>query len=286
MLQFIYVQSLHLQWSPDDARRDVFLLYDDYFLWLAADDQILSETSIFPNQENTALPHDHIMFNIHIPTEGKYYLQTMQGHYLIETGSMLIVPPHIYHVAKRIDNDTSPIRRSCFNLEVRRINSHLPDLSPVSSSASTVFSIYTRLKQPTAIKDDFSGLDAVRQLSRVMQEGQVGYYQKAQAILLFLVTEIAVRLHRQLDKFPDSEPSTEFDLPNHANVLSLLRKERIERCVTRYTLSVITLEQIAKDLFVSPRQLSRIFTELYGKNYTEFIIEKRMEFAKFALVCS
>ncbi|NLZ55839.1 MAG: helix-turn-helix transcriptional regulator, partial [Clostridiaceae bacterium] len=42
----------------------------------------------------------------------------------------------------------------------------------------------------------------------------------------------------------------------------------------------------AKDLFVSPRQLSRIFTELYGKNYTEFIIEKRMEFAKFALVCS
>ena len=115
-----YIYNGHLS----DARRDVFCSTTIIFLAGCRRSDTF-RTVYFSNQENTALPHDHIMFNIHIPTEGKY-LQTMQGHYLIETGSMLIVPPHIYHVAKRIDNDTSPIRRSCFNLEVRRINSHLP----------------------------------------------------------------------------------------------------------------------------------------------------------------
>ncbi|NLZ70447.1 MAG: helix-turn-helix transcriptional regulator [Clostridiaceae bacterium] len=267
------------------VRRDIFLLNDDYFLWLATRDDLLSEPAVFvfPSQNRIYSPHDHVIYDIQIPTEGSFYLQTVQGRYLVETGSVLIVPPRIYHVAESIDNYTSPVRYTGFKLAVRRINSILPQLSPTSSSTSTVFSIYDHLEQPIVIKDDFLGLDTVRQLGRIMQEGQIGYYQKAQGTLLYLVTEIAVRLRKQLGEIPEPETSTMFDPFNYVD--DLLRKERLEQHVIHYTTSNISLEKIANDLFLSPRQLSRIFMKLYGKSYKEFILDKRMQIAKFALSC-
>ncbi|URJ37167.1 response regulator [Paenibacillus polymyxa] len=59
-----------------------------------------------------------------------------------------------------------------------------------------------------------------------------------------------------------------------------LNLEEVRRYIDSYYAGPITLEQLAKNFFVSKEYMSKVFKQEYGQNVTDYIVERRMEKAR------
>lgn len=63
-----------------------------------------------------------------------------------------------------------------------------------------------------------------------------------------------------------------------------LNLEEVRRYIDSHFAGPITLEQLAKNFFVSKEYMSKVFKQEYGQNVTDYIVERRMEKAREWLV--
>ena len=197
--------------------------------------------------------HTHSWYELFYVVEGVLHIFTDREEYLVEAGSVFLVPPGEEHYT--VIDETEGAVRYCFQFSVK-IKKETP-----TSSALRRF-LDTREVFPHAVDS------ACHTLIRVLAETVA--LEDAAAVgahLLSLLLACASCVLGERRHTPDVLDDTESN-----------RIYRIENiCHSFFTEKSISLSLLAEELHLSERQVERLFKRQYGCNFHTYITHLRMQ---------
>ncbi len=141
------------------------------------------------------------------------------------------------------------------------------------SKPDRISEVFSRLESSVEVEDDFGGLRCAEEIRTLAIDMVFGAKELIAAQMRTVMVKLAQILNRgvleQLPKKQTLEEERELRLENFFS--AMVKDPNCSKL------------QLADELGVSERQLTRILQELYGKNYHELVLESRMRLAQALL---
>ena len=201
--------------------------------------------------------HAHSYYELMLCHAGAYDLELADGHRLTANREMAyLIPPETYHrTCGTPDAQKLAIRFCCTRL-------------PVSGTVYNAFA--AAMSQPTDIIPLPQPTELLRltgSLQNALQKQGLaqGTYTRVllQELMILLLRELCRSIPEQRSPEPLSEEAT-------------ARRLRVDEYLFRHYAEPITQEDLAKEMHLSKRQLSRILQHLYNTSFRQRLIEIRL----------
>lgn len=219
-------------------------------------------------------PHTHMEYEIHIPISSTYEIVTQTGSRFVMTpGKILIIPPGIYHNSQEIT--TYQKQKQIIKMSFR--------FTILKSSKKNVSILYDKLC--SALPSFATGpimLDSPMDPSFFYS-----LWDEFYETLLFsksMIENCFQRFWICFFRLLLSEEKTSSIVQKEDAILKYNdtqsgRRDKIDYFLDEKRFSPIKKNEIAEQLKISPRQLSRFFKREFGKTFSEFLAEKRIRTA-------
>lgn len=211
-------------------------------------------------------PHEHPFFELYYLLNGERVYFLNGKVFTVKKGDLMIIKPHDLH--STASSDKLRFERILLSFSpafVERGNPHIGEL--LKGGCSRLIKI--PLKDQTEIE---------RLLHQMLEEceTQADYYT---SLVRSLMNELLIRIYR-IEQSLQGQESHEYEHPMHQKVTD------IAQYINSNYDQKITLEQVAKQFYISPSYLSRIFTRLTGFHFREYLQVVRIKEAQKLLVNS
>lgn len=211
-------------------------------------------------------PHDHPFFELYYLLNGeRVYFMDGKVH-TVRKGDMMIIFPHTLHSTASSDN--LKFERILINFSQGFIEEGDFHLAKILQEGTSGLMRIPESEQP----------EIERILSKMLiecEESNPHYTSYVRSLL----NELLILLHR-INLLSQPEDTQDYEHPMHHRV------SEIAQYINENYAMKITLEQIAKQFYISPSYLSRIFKRLTGFHFREYIQVVRIREAQKRLVNS
>lgn len=207
---------------------------------------------------DSTLIHTNNCYELHIITEGSAIIKLDEISTEIHAGEMYLTTPHTPHGFIKSLSESS--QAYVINFFVKE-----------NSNNSPISNWLLKCKEMGAIilKNDFNAEKYIDQIHTECITKKSGYIEKGLALLFCLLTDIM-----RCASSPATLPIISNPNHNRMRVIDQYLNQHLSNC---------NADELAKQLFLSERQLSRIIKNIYGKSLREVNIEKRIIHAKHLL---
>lgn len=208
--------------------------------------------------------HSHNSYEMHFITKGKGTLLLDNEKYELEKGIFYITGPSVFH--SQISDDNNPMEEYGINITLKQTRDDI------------VFDVDILLKKicenPFFIeRDDFGGAA----WCGCILEDVLSVETAADERIKALTNALLISIGRKISGMHAKTKRTNINRPNMMRVLDL--------CLRKFTTN-ISASEVAADMFISRRHLSRIMNEVYGMSFSKKIASMRVSYAKELLKSS
>ena len=223
-------------------------------------------------KERTVL-HKHSEYIIYVSDKNTIYIQTKGRRFSLAPGEVLILPPNTEHIYSPENENICFSAGFTFEQNEHVCNEDV--YTPLSDFFRSLYCLH--LKKQTVITK------TVQEINRLFTENSI-------VALLFRLkicfTLIIFNLYDNLAYISSVEPTKEDLSPETMKKYknTHLRPFVIDSYMRTHFRENITLEQMAKALSLSTKQLSRIIKNTYGQTFRKRITFMRVEEAKKLLL--
>ena len=209
-----------------------------------------------------ALMHKHVFHELFVCTQGEIRIKTHDGSILLEAGDIAIIPPTLTHVLQYCGQGT--LGCTIPFLMKRNGMENGTDLYkkilPIANEETHVFR---------------NRLDFVCEIEKVIDEA---FQPKTEKFLPALhLLELFLKLAKEKRENVEIEMTQKKNESSSNDIERMMKLD--ELIATRYRQKCSGAE-LAKELFISTRQLDRIVTKRYGKSLHQLLVDRRFELAE------
>lgn len=245
-------------------------LYSDFDIRIQLGHLIINVMNINfepPRAEWAVKNHCHSSFELHCIPSGKGMLRINEKLYEISQGSFYLTGPEIHH--EQISHKEDPMSECCINFEFS-----IKDKKNIKDniySEGEVDRIIQILKDTSFWfgKDKFDTVHLFEKIKYEFEHQPIGCLANIQS----LVTQIIVNTVRNFAE------GTSFKIPLPQKTLYEKRRFIIDSYFREYY-KPLSIEELAKMMEVSTRQLDRILKEYFSMSFVEMLTKRRIEYAK------
>ncbi|HBF14144.1 MAG TPA: hypothetical protein DDW30_00385, partial [Clostridiales bacterium] len=230
----------------------------------------INENLYTNSSEYASVPHKHPDYELWYTERGTCSEAVEQERYDLHAGDLLLIPPMSTHFRypDAADGDSTQ-----YNL---RFSLKMPPQTDKGTAPLRAYRSANRLLRQGAVLHDESGSICayLRQLTTEMHRRNAGYVHTVRALSSLILTE-AFRLLGDGSKllFPPDE------LRFHG-----YERTRIDEFFRRkYCLPEVRIEDLAKDMQMSVRQVNRVLVRMFGMPFTQKLREMRLQYAAMLL---
>lgn len=230
---------------------------------------LLFNRTVEPGYSSSYNPkHNHSVYELQFVTGGSGTLQIGDGACELKPGTVHLIGPHVFHnVRKRKGSGMTHVAIQFAAYAASERDDSFPDaeadrLKAVLASAGHISFAEASAASNAAL------FRLMEQMRAELLTPSPGSYAQIQGLFLQMLAAI-MRVERR-DPVPYALPGKNKDE---------LRISIIERFYARCG-EPLTLEQLAEQLHIGPKQVNRLLLRLYGKSFKEKLIESRLEIAK------
>lgn len=227
--------------------------------------QILIVLPFYSNGErplHETLMHKHVFHELFVCTKGEISIKTPDGNILLKTGDIAIIPPAKTHVLQYSGHDT----KGCTIPFLLRRNG-------VEHSVDLYKKISRIAGEETHIFRDH--LKFVQEIEKIIDES---FQEKTEKFLPALhLLELFLKLAKERNENIETEKTQKKCEAVSNDIERMMHLDGL--IATRYRQKCSGAE-LAKELFISTRQLDRIVTKRYGKSLHQLLVDRRFELAE------
>lgn len=211
----------------------------------------------------TSYLHSHSYYELFAAVDSALSLEGADGaHWTLPAGSVCLIPPGFFHRVRA--GDKLAIR---FHV-LPRVCETDTDTEPFYNACTALLSA---IRTPQIRTDADS--DSLCQLLLTIRDELSAHRLGGKTYASFLLGTFYIRLVRSLSQdLPRSLPDIRREEEDPA-----IRQLQIDEYFTAHYAEPITAEDMARDLHLSKRQLSRILTEIYRRSFREILVNTRLQ---------
>ncbi len=209
--------------------------------------------------------HAHAFYELLVAIEGKIAVDIQNvarggSTILMNTGESCLIPPGIYHATRGASDFPAKLalRFGCARLEKRGNSSVFEDATRALFSYAV----------PKILSPSAGIYDLTCELRREINSGGIA----SREYIGVLLSQLYIRLFRLLDVDGEGK-STESAISADGDDS---RQIQIEEYIFTHLCEQITEENLAREMHLSKRQLSRVLRQLFGKSFRQMLIEARL----------
>ncbi|MFD0715845.1 AraC family transcriptional regulator [Paenibacillus sp. GCM10027626] len=213
------------------------------------------------------LKHNHAAYEIQLVHKGTIILSTEDGYYAVPEGSLCFIPIGLYHGQQHPGAGEEAIHKSCLSFRLDAL--HRPNLDDEAVDTEEIRSALTNA--PFFIVHDCH--EMIVQLAAIKRElhaKPVGYLAKVKGLLTQIIVDV-IRASPQLQAAPRWTVRHQEGADSRLLIIEAFFSEHFH-CSLKES-------DLARLLYVSPRQLNRILHDLYGMSFRRKLLQTRMEVA-------
>lgn len=209
----------------------------------------------------TSYLHSHSYYELFAAVESALYLEGADNtSWTLPAGSVCLIPPGFFHRVR--GGDKLAIR---FHVQQRECETDTD--SVYGACTAILFAIRTPL-----IRTDADS-DSLCQLLLTIREELSAHRLGGKTYASFLLGTFYIRLLRSLSQdLPHAFQTTRRTADDPT-----LRQLEIDEYFTAHYAESITAEDMARDLHLSKRQLSRILSAIYNRSFREILVNTRLQ---------
>lgn len=211
-------------------------------------------------------PHEHPCFELYYLLNGERFYFIDGNVYSVKKGDMMIIHPHDLH--STASSDKLEFERVLINFTQEFIEEGDFHLAKILQNGKSGLLRIPEKEQPEIESILYKMLDECEK----QEDHYISYVRS-------LLNELLIRLHR-IHWLLQPEEVQVYEHPMHHRV------SEIAQYINENYYKKITLEQVAKQFYISPSYLSRIFKRLTGFHFREYIQVVRIREAQKRLVNS
>ncbi|WP_227521952.1 AraC family transcriptional regulator [Bacillus solitudinis] len=215
----------------------------------------------FYGKFNMTKSHHHSYYEIFYLLGGERTYLINNIEYKAQKGDLVIINPHDPHYTT--STDVPNFERIVVYFEPEFI---LPQCEELADTLFPLAQGSQLIKFP--LKDQLAIEQIIRELFSECSQQESGFEPCVKSTLSLLL----IRIYRLLNQ-------ENRDLHDHTHPM-FEKIQEITSYIKRHYYDDIKLEDIAKDFYISPSYLSRIFKKLTGFGFREYLVEIRMNEAK------
>ncbi len=205
--------------------------------------------------------HSHANVEIHFLLEGNLHYTFPDSSVTLSPGKAMLIPANMPH--KLCNEDGTPYFSFTFNFSA--------DADKSQAEALFLSEAMRSVSEPRIINLYDRTVNALHQCLEEAQWRCNGYLIAIKSCLLVILVDIA-REVRGLD-------SLSYPAPEKQNIVSM-RAERIEEYIRHREGQPVSIQDIARHMYLSERQVQRITREAYGESVGKLIQTIRIKQAK------
>lgn len=212
--------------------------------------------------------HSHSYYEFYLFMEGDVSIEIGDTLYPINSGDIMLLPPHISH-RPVIHSLTKPYKRFVFWISQEYCN-HLLSLSP-----DYVYLMqYVQTNKEYIFHTDTITFYSIQSKAlRLIEEMQSDYFGKHAQISL-CVNDLVLHLNRVIYKQKHTKKSGE-ELSLYQNLCAFIEEHLDEE---------LSLERLSAQFFVSKYHISHTFKENLGISIHQYITKKRLSLCREAII--
>lgn len=205
--------------------------------------------------------HEHDFIELSIVTSGQIHYNIEGEHYVLKKGDVMVFNPGVHHQTL-IDHQTV-----CTELHIGIGNLNIDCTSPNYMKSLNWPPIVTIEKY----KNEFE--ECCKEIEKEQRLRHLGH----SFILKALVMKLIILLYREMDECssPPSLQASQFASRDKKVIVQSLIDY-----MTSYYMEDISLDNISKNMYLSPVYISKIFKEETGTSPINYLIQIRLEKAK------
>ena len=210
--------------------------------------------------------HSHAFFEVFTALEGEFAVELSGGDsLLIKPGCLCLIPPGVYHYAHNVSEDASKLAVR-FSYSCAQEDRSAGQLSVFATCRDTL----ERCRTAQVV----TGCEKLcRIIQTIAQERNTPRFA-SDSYVETLFTQFYIELIRMFRE------QGEADAPQEATSRGVIeqdtRRVKIENYILFRYQENITEEDLAAEMNLSKRQLSRVLQLTYGKSFRQLLIETRM----------
>ncbi|MBQ4528198.1 MAG: helix-turn-helix domain-containing protein [Clostridia bacterium] len=198
--------------------------------------------------------HNHIYYEIFHLTEGSASLNFENTSVTLSKNSIVLVPPMEFHAIKPLAVD---------------VKSEAIDFIFMSNKLKSSFPLYNKLaKALTSPFSVFEGEKIVDITQKLHYNIESGNY-----------SQISILFHQLILLIIELSGQTKNDSVRNSTDTNMKRLYKIQQYISRNITEDIRIETIANSVFLSTRQINRIFKMYFGCSFKEYLVISRMNAA-------
>ena len=210
--------------------------------------------------------HSHAFFEVFTALEGEFAVELLGGDsLLIKPDCLCLIPPGVYHYAHNVSESAS-------KLAVRFSYSCAQESG--ASGQNSVFTTCRDTLERCRTAQVVTGCHKLCQIIQTIAQERNTPHFASNAYVETLFTQFYIELIRM---FREQE---EAEMPQAATSDSTIEQDTRRVKIENYLLfryqEDITEEDLAAEMNLSKRQLSRVLQRTYGKSFRQLLIETRM----------
>ena len=251
---------MHKDWSLANDRLSRRLIF---FAIGGLQIEVLSLNWVPPISGWHVSRHKHSSYEFHFIPRGRVVIKTDAGTFSVGPGQFYLTGPGVYH--EQLADVTDLMEEYCLHCVLHPEKGD--ELDPAWSALLTIFN----QAGPEPRPDEGGGIDLFEAIFQEAIEARTGYEIKIKGLISALLAAAA----RGLASGRGSEVSNP---PPYTSGQLIIR--RLNLVVDDNLSSHLTVEDLARSMFLSRRHLSRIVMRETGMTVHDLVLRKRMDMAR------
>ena len=218
-------------------------------------------------QRNVAM-HMHMTYELHVLLAGEACIVTEQGEYMLETGDVALIAPHVYHT---ITNVTEQFQLYSISFQLYRTS------RPNDPEEEMLHRILETMSHSSVVvmKAQSEIADAARRLIHSGEaQGLAGQY-----LTNTYTAELIIYIFRGFPEASGLMVGESGTSNRQTKAVQMERREIIETYISRHCQDA-TITELAQRLGVSEQHLRRFLRNHYGMSFSQLLNRQRINISK------
>ncbi|MBE5039391.1 AraC family transcriptional regulator [Ructibacterium gallinarum] len=213
--------------------------------------------------------HMHKDYEFHYVVSGKAKVSIEDAEFEVSKGDIYFTKPYVNHAEFSFDSDPM----ISYSIECQIIFADEQKSKIDRFEIGTMHAIMKEIYYQS-FHDDGSIVGVLDQIRKENREKQFGYYLRSKIMIMECIIK-TIQIVAKKEKFFK---------PKLQNDFSKMRASSIKNYIDVNITNNVCLEDICKYVFLSEKQVNRIFFEKFDQTVTQYILESKFELAKKLLL--
>lgn len=231
--------------------------------------KVISFAKLEAGRDWSVINHCHSDFEFHLVPNGKGYINIEGEEFTVNKGEFYITGPYVMH--SQVSDREMPMEEYCLECEINFLDTYISE-DIIASKENELLKNVLYTPYTYIFKDIYNSIGIFEEIINENLKRIPGFFLNVQSLIISLI----ISLIRSVIKFENS--IYKYTIPEKS--IDSFRINRIINFVELNYKRNISLNDIAKVLFLSQRQINRIMLKESGLTFHGYLLNHRIMVAK------